>query len=242
MISDFISCMRETFSKAEITIARRKIIIKYEYQPAKFFCQGISGDSKSLLYSLFDNAKTTEFIRDKECCKIIFSLKEDIIDDRIIVLPAIERELTTEEVLNQMEENARASGVTDDDIANNEKFIVEFIGKWETNEELRDKIINLFDYVTDRRDDTPQSVEYSEIYRELLEEGKNISGYFDRFEISEPNSYGGGEIALIKDDNKQIIVDDTLRQSLMKIIKLSDNVSIESDEKYMDFRLYFSLE
>lgn len=241
LFNDFVSNVRNTFSKAEVRISKRKIIVRYEYRPAKFFCQEVDGELKDFLLFLFDISKEVECERDSKSCEIIFSTKEDIIDDRIIVFPPIQRELSADEVIQGIRERAAEEGVTEKDIENNEQFVLDFIGKWESVEEIREKLKNLFQYVSGISEDDIAIVNHKDVLGDLVNAGDKISEYFDRYEITTIGNNDNG-IALIKDDGERMCINGDFKTTMMYIINMSDVVSIESDEKYMDFRLYFSLE
>lgn len=241
LFDDFIKTTRNAFSKAWIRISKRKIIVRYEYEPAKFFCQELSGEGKDLLLCLFDISKEIECVRDRESCEIIFTANEDIIDDRIIMFPPIQRELTSEEVLQQIRERAALDGVTQNDIENNEKFIVDYIGKWSSTKEIYEKLRSLSQYLSGISEEDIAPVEHRGLIDNMISVGNNVSNHFDRYEITSIGDVDNG-IALIKDDGERICIDGDFKTSMMYIISMSDVISIESDEKYMDFRIYFSVE
>ena len=207
--------IRKIFSKADILFADRGLAVVYKYGDEGFFSQSFNDENKNFIAALLSRAEKIDIIPEETQVSIAFHLKGQIDEGKMIIYPALEKMMSTKELLNMIEEKAIQEGISEEDVKRN---IEEF-----------DRIINEIEQEIDEIDIDEDN------FQDMVEIEYAIRKYFDDGEIDG----SCGVIELAKRITKRVRVDKDLQLHLSKIVNRSRTFEFEVDKSTKKMFLTF---
>lgn len=233
--------IRRVFSKASISIFKDRLAITYDYKPNDFFQQCIDGEEFQTFTELMRNVHTMKVLPGlEEKTQMHFYVNESFDTPNICIFQPLDRDLTYEEIEEKMIRKAIDDGVTEEQIKENIKVINDYVHDWKDENELYKQLGELFQHVHEQNKSKEtinlQSYNNYEMFKNVA---TKLMPYVKQFEIFAPDMEVPGTVEATIADDRGIVISGKYKDALMNLIEASSEVDFYGEPSFKEVAMTF---
>lgn len=236
-----IEKIRSTFSKASICLQGSELVVIFRHNEEGFFVQSIDGDYKECVCTLLNSAQSIQVvIKNGEGVKFIFRIPDKFGIDGKVVFPPINRDMTTEEIIDKIQQKGMELDPTSKERDSNIALLKQYVTELDDMETFYSQLSKFFNYISEKNPDY-SAIDFEAIctYDHLKDIGTKLIKYIPTIDFTKPHKGEYGYIAFTVDNRLGCKNIAEIKQYLIDLFTVSKSISIEGEDDSDSVELTF---